>query len=71
MGLVNAWKGFFTSNQDIFEQKPVKKKELHGAPGIPGTPAVPATLPAALPATLPATLPAASGWPETEHKYVD
>ena len=26
MGLVNAWKGFFTSNQDIFEQKPVKKR---------------------------------------------
>ena len=27
MGLVNAWKGFFTSNQDIFEQKPVKKRK--------------------------------------------
>ena len=26
MGLVNAWKGFFTSNQEVFEQKETKTK---------------------------------------------
>ena len=26
MGLVNAWKGFFTSNQEVFEQKETKTR---------------------------------------------
>ena len=28
MGLVNAWKGFFTSNQEVFEQKETKTSEV-------------------------------------------
>ena len=26
MGLVNAWKGFFTSNQEVFKQKETKTR---------------------------------------------